>query len=104
MRARAHGRGWLLPRLPASCFEAREERSGSPGAPGWARARELSNDVLGIFEAGRGVVAIARIEYDVFVADCPACTTLGLLADTWSIVVVFALGEGPRRYSELHER
>jgi len=64
----------------------------------------LSDDVLGVFEAGRWVVTIARIEYDVFVADCPARTTLGLLADTWSVVVVFALGEGPRRCSELHER
>jgi DNA-binding HxlR family transcriptional regulator len=29
---------------------------------------------------------------------------LTLVADTWSVVAVFALGEGPRRYSELHER
>jgi len=41
---------------------------------------------------------------DVFLADCPARTTLDLIADTWSIVVVFALGEGPRRYSELRKQ
>lgn len=43
-------------------------------------------------------------EYDVFLADCPARTTLGLVADTWSVVVVFGLGRGPRRYMDLRER
>lgn len=44
------------------------------------------------------------MRYDVFLADCPARTTLALVADTWSVVVVYALGERPRRYSELQER
>jgi DNA-binding HxlR family transcriptional regulator len=43
-------------------------------------------------------------EYDVFLADCPARTTLDLVADTWSVVVVFGLGDGPLRYSELRDR
>lgn len=43
-------------------------------------------------------------DHDVFLADCPARTTLDLVADTWSVVVVFGLGDGPRRYSELRER
>jgi DNA-binding HxlR family transcriptional regulator len=43
-------------------------------------------------------------EHDVFLADCPARTTLDLIADTWSVVVVFGLGRGPRRYSELRDR
>jgi DNA-binding HxlR family transcriptional regulator len=37
-------------------------------------------------------------------ADCPARTTLSLVADTWSVVVIFALGEHPHRYGELRER
>ncbi len=41
---------------------------------------------------------------DVFLADCPARTTLDLVADTWSVVVVFGLGSGPLRYSDLSER
>ena len=44
------------------------------------------------------------VAYDVFVADCPARTTLDLVADTWSVIVVVALQSGPARYSELHER
>ena len=47
----------------------------------------------------RGVVA-----YDVFLADCPARTTLDLVADTWSVVAIVALGRGPARYTELQER
>ncbi|MEU2033725.1 winged helix-turn-helix transcriptional regulator [Nocardia amamiensis] len=43
-------------------------------------------------------------EYDVFLADCPARTTLALVADTWSVVVIFGLGGGPQRYSELRDR
>jgi DNA-binding HxlR family transcriptional regulator len=43
-------------------------------------------------------------EHDVFLADCPARTTLALIADTWSVVVVFGLGRGPRRYSDLCDR
>jgi DNA-binding HxlR family transcriptional regulator len=38
---------------------------------------------------------------DVMLADCPARTTLELVADTWSVVVVYALGSGPRRFSDL---
>jgi DNA-binding HxlR family transcriptional regulator len=43
-------------------------------------------------------------DYDVFVADCPARSALELIADTWSVVVVYALGDGPRRYSDLRDR
>ena len=43
-------------------------------------------------------------ELDVFLADCPARTTLALVGDTWSVVVIMALGERPRRYGELRER
>jgi DNA-binding HxlR family transcriptional regulator len=40
----------------------------------------------------------------LFLADCPARTTLSLIADTWSVVVIFALDERPHRYTELRER
>jgi DNA-binding HxlR family transcriptional regulator len=43
-------------------------------------------------------------EFDVFLADCPARTTLALIGDTWSVVVIMALGDCPRRYGELLER
>ncbi|MEV4536612.1 helix-turn-helix domain-containing protein [Asanoa sp. NPDC049518] len=42
--------------------------------------------------------------HDVFLADCPARTTLTLIADMWSVVVVFGLGRGPQRYSVLRDR
>jgi DNA-binding HxlR family transcriptional regulator len=44
------------------------------------------------------------VAHDVFLADCPARTTLELISDTWSVVVVVALGRGPARYSELREK
>ena len=43
-------------------------------------------------------------EYDVFLADCPARTTLELISGTWSVVIVVGLAHGPRRYSYLLER
>ncbi|WP_281690310.1 winged helix-turn-helix transcriptional regulator [Pseudonocardia thermophila] len=44
------------------------------------------------------------MEHDVFLADCPARTTLQLIADAWSVVVIHALGQRPYRYAELQER
>jgi DNA-binding HxlR family transcriptional regulator len=44
------------------------------------------------------------VAYDVFLEDCPARTTLELVADTWTVTAVVALGRGPARYSELRDR
>lgn len=38
---------------------------------------------------------------DVFLADCPARFALEVLADRWSVVVVYGLSRGPRRHGEL---
>ena len=43
-------------------------------------------------------------EFDVFLADCPARTTLSLIGDTWTAVVVVALGEQAMRFTELQAR
>ena len=43
-------------------------------------------------------------EFDVFLADCPARTTLDIVGNTWSVVVVVALAEAPRRHGELLAR
>lgn len=40
----------------------------------------------------------------MFLADCPARTTLEVVGHTWSVVVVVALGDGPLRYGELLDR
>jgi DNA-binding HxlR family transcriptional regulator len=42
--------------------------------------------------------------YDVFLADCPARTTLELVAHRWTVVVVHGLGTHPMRFGELQER
>jgi DNA-binding HxlR family transcriptional regulator len=44
------------------------------------------------------------VNFDAFLADCPARTTLDLIGDRWSVVVIVALGERSRRYSQLAER
>jgi DNA-binding HxlR family transcriptional regulator len=44
------------------------------------------------------------VDTDVFVADCPARTTLELIADTWSVVVIFALRDAPQRHGVLLAR
>ncbi|SBW18163.1 winged helix-turn-helix transcriptional regulator [Protofrankia symbiont of Coriaria ruscifolia] len=38
---------------------------------------------------------------DVFLADCPARAAVEIIADTWTVVVVYALTRGPRRHGEL---
>jgi DNA-binding HxlR family transcriptional regulator len=42
--------------------------------------------------------------FDVFLSDCPARTTLGIIGNTWVAVVLVALGEEPRRYTALQAR
>jgi DNA-binding HxlR family transcriptional regulator len=44
------------------------------------------------------------VEHDVFLADCPARTTLELVAHRWSVVVLHGLGERPMRFGELQHR
>jgi DNA-binding HxlR family transcriptional regulator len=44
------------------------------------------------------------MQFDVFLADCPARTTLEIIGGNWSAVVITALGEKPRRYTELLDR
>ncbi|MER7000231.1 helix-turn-helix domain-containing protein [Streptomyces sp. NPDC000410] len=38
---------------------------------------------------------------DVFLADCPARLAVEILSDKWSVVTIYALGNGPRRHGEL---
>jgi DNA-binding HxlR family transcriptional regulator len=44
------------------------------------------------------------VQYDLFLADCPARTTLELVANRWSVVVLYGLGQQPMRFGELQER
>jgi DNA-binding HxlR family transcriptional regulator len=43
-------------------------------------------------------------DFDVFLEDCPARTTLKVIGHTWSVVVIVALGERPMRHGELVRR
>lgn len=38
---------------------------------------------------------------DVFLADCPARLAVEIIADKWSVVVLYALSRGPRRHGDL---
>ena len=40
-------------------------------------------------------------EPDVFHANCPTQRALETIADKWSVIVIYALSKGTRRYSEL---
>ena len=60
--------------------------------------------IWGAAVTGAGHSIGGVVTYDVFVADCPARTTLDLVADTWSVIAVVALDRGPARYGELQER
>jgi len=44
------------------------------------------------------------VEHDIFLADCPARTTLDLVANRWSVVVLHGLGQQPMRFGELQRR
>ena len=40
----------------------------------------------------------------MFLADCPARTTLELVSHRWTVVVIHGLGINPMRFGELQER
>jgi DNA-binding HxlR family transcriptional regulator len=46
----------------------------------------------------------ARQAYDAYMATCPARQLLDALADKWVTLVLSALADGPKRYSELARR
>ncbi|MHA4853284.1 winged helix-turn-helix transcriptional regulator [Rhodococcus sp. MSC1_016] len=43
----------------------------------------------------------AKQEYDVYLANCPSRQLLDRISDKWVSLILVALGEGSRRYSEL---
>jgi Predicted transcriptional regulators len=40
-------------------------------------------------------------EPEVFTANCPTQQVLETIADKWSVIVIYVLSKGTRRYSEL---
>ena len=45
--------------------------------------------------------AAARAEYDAFIAECPSRQVLARISDKWVTLILVALADGPRRYSDL---
>ena len=45
--------------------------------------------------------AAEKAEYDVFLAECPSRQLLDRISDKWVALVLVALEEKPRRYSEI---
>ncbi|MEV6930636.1 helix-turn-helix domain-containing protein [Dactylosporangium sp. NPDC051485] len=45
-----------------------------------------------------------RLEYDAFMASCPARKLLDRISDKWVSLVLTALAGGPQRYSDLSRR
>lgn len=46
----------------------------------------------------------ARVAYNAFMAACPSRQVLDTISDKWVCLVISALEDGPRRYSELSTR
>ena len=48
--------------------------------------------------------AAARADYDAFLAECPARQLLDRISDKWVSLLLVALADGPRRYSDLSRK
>ncbi|MFE7798405.1 winged helix-turn-helix transcriptional regulator [Nocardia sp. NPDC057440] len=46
--------------------------------------------------------ALAKQRYDAFVAECPTRQLLDRISDKWVSLVLVALTDGPRRYTEIN--
>lgn len=45
-----------------------------------------------------------EVTIDVYAKDCPSRQVLDRIGDTWSVLIIVSLADGPRRYSELAAR
>jgi DNA-binding HxlR family transcriptional regulator len=45
-----------------------------------------------------------QVETDIYDRNCPSRQVLDRIGDTWSVLVVGSLAQGPRRYTELAKR
>lgn len=45
-----------------------------------------------------------EVTFDVYAKDCPSRQVLDRIGDTWSVLIIVSLADGPRRYSELAAR
>jgi len=45
-----------------------------------------------------------EVTIDVYAKDCPSRQVLNRIGDTWSVLIIVSLADGPRRYSELAAR
>jgi DNA-binding HxlR family transcriptional regulator len=45
-----------------------------------------------------------QVESDIYDRNCPSRQVLDRIGDTWSVLVVVSLAQGPQRYSELARR
>jgi DNA-binding HxlR family transcriptional regulator len=49
-------------------------------------------------------MAIKELVADPYAADCPSRQVLDRIGDKWTVLIVIALTDGPRRYTELAAR
>ncbi len=49
-------------------------------------------------------MGIRKLKADPYAADCPSRQVLDRIGDKWTVLIVIALTDGPRRYSELAAR
>ena len=49
-------------------------------------------------------MAVKELAADPYAADCPSRQVLDRIGDKWTVLIVVALADGPRRYSELAGR
>jgi DNA-binding HxlR family transcriptional regulator len=43
-------------------------------------------------------------EPELFTLNCPTQQTLDIVADKWSVIILYCLAYSPRRYNEIHRR
>ena len=56
------------------------------------------------FDMGRFDLADSFPEPEVFTLNCPTQQVLDVIANKWSVIVLYCLAYGPRRYSEIQQR
>ncbi|TKK91634.1 helix-turn-helix transcriptional regulator [Herbidospora galbida] len=70
-----------------------------------ARIRIITiQSVLSALKCGTRLVESVRVNIDLTRKDCPSRQILDRIGDTWSVLIVTLLRDGPLRFTELHRR
>jgi DNA-binding HxlR family transcriptional regulator len=75
-----------------------------PGRPGGTSRERVGTSKCGTSLRDSVLVKSGQAPASVYERNCPSRQVLDRIGDTWSLLIILTLAEGPRRYTEVAQR